>query len=201
MPDDRFHSWPLDQIKQLVGIAGTPFEQRVSDLLVEQLREGLVTGQVHPEKVVHEIRCLEGMGDSKTEPEEPFRGGVLGGFSKKHFFMARYLPQNLINELRLNRPRSEKTKAVIRGARGKKGEDPAKYAMRIAQRLVENTYSERAKKRRLTGEWIVFKKHEGKTYYLTLAFHGEADPAIRDQVIFDRMVAGCSKQFPFLFAH
>jgi hypothetical protein len=193
MPGQRFDICSLDQIKEIVGVSGSPFAQRVSDLLLEQLKEGLVTGHVHPEKVVHEIECLEAMGVSKTKPEKDFKGDVLRGFSKKHFFMARDLPKNLVNAFKLESTRSQKLKAVVAQVM-KETQDPATSAARIAQRVVEDTHKEKANKGRLTGEWIVFKKHEEKSYYLTLAVHGEGEEKIRD-----RMVAGCRAQFPFLF--
>jgi len=69
---------------------------------------------------------------------------------------------------------------------------PQEIAANIA-RDVTQLYADRARAQELSGEWIVFAKHEGKNYYLTLAAHYEGD----DQ-IFARIRDGCVGEFPFL---
>jgi hypothetical protein len=58
---------------------------------------------------------------------------------------------------------------------------------------VVQLYADRARAQELTGEWIVFAKHEGKNYYLCLAGHDEGDDHI-----FARISDGCAYEFPFL---
>src|SRR5690606_2262666 len=43
----------------------------------------------------------------------------------------------------------------------------------------------------LTGEWLIFKKHEGINYYLCLAKHDEGD-----DVIYERKIEPCLNEFP-----
>jgi energy-coupling factor transporter ATP-binding protein EcfA2 len=62
----------------------------------------------------------------------------------------------------------------------------------IARDIVQ-FYADRARTRELTGEWIVFAKHEGKNYYLCLAGHEEGDDDI-----FARIRDGCAGEFLFL---
>jgi hypothetical protein len=69
---------------------------------------------------------------------------------------------------------------------------PQKVAAAVAND-VGQIYAKRSRAQKLTGEWIVFAKHEGKNYYLTLAAHGEGDDHI-----FARIRDGCVSEFPFL---
>jgi hypothetical protein len=52
-------------------------------------------------------------------------------------------------------------------------------------------YKERSGAQALTGEWIVYAKHNGRNYYLTLGAHGD------DQRILQR-VRACCDEFPKL---
>ena len=60
---------------------------------------------------------------------------------------------------------------------------------------VVGLYAERSRDQRLTGEWIVYARHEGRNYYLCLARHDE-----EDATIFDRIKNGCVDEFPFLYS-
>ena len=64
----------------------------------------------------------------------------------------------------------------------------------ISHRLVIGGYTDRAGQGELTGEWIVFSKHEGQRFYLTLASHSEGDDAIHK-----RIQEWSRPEFPFLF--
>jgi hypothetical protein len=52
-------------------------------------------------------------------------------------------------------------------------------------------YSDRARNSKLTGEWIIFAKHDDRNYYLTLGVHGD------DAAIWDRC-RSCADEFPEL---
>jgi hypothetical protein len=63
----------------------------------------------------------------------------------------------------------------------------------LTQRLIKGAMEERDSSQRLTGEWIVFAKHNGQNYYLCLARHNEGD-----ELIFSRIKQICFREFPFL---
>lgn len=63
----------------------------------------------------------------------------------------------------------------------------------LSHRVVVESYEKRAMEQKLTGEWIVFAKHEEKNYYLCLATHD-----LGDQQIFENVRAGRWRQFPFV---
>ena len=63
----------------------------------------------------------------------------------------------------------------------------------LAHHVVFVSYEMKSSSNTLTGEWLVFHKHEGVNYYLTLAFHRE-----NDENIYSRVVATCElDNFPF----
>jgi hypothetical protein len=51
---------------------------------------------------------------------------------------------------------------------------------------------------KLTGDWMVFGKHEGKNYYLELATHHEGEKHNADK-LFEKLRLGCAAEFPFIF--
>ncbi len=69
-------------------------------------------------------------------------------------------------------------------------------AGKISERLVAEAFTQREKQHRLTGDWIVYKRHNHKNYYLCLAGHEE-----RDEDIFERLAAAAESEFPELRIH
>ena len=63
----------------------------------------------------------------------------------------------------------------------------------LAHRASVESFEQRASDGKLTGEWIVFAKHEGKNYYLCLATHRTSDQSIHNKI-----KAVCWREFPFL---
>jgi hypothetical protein len=50
----------------------------------------------------------------------------------------------------------------------------------------------------MTGDWIIFAKHEGQNFYLGLGTH---DAATREpDALYRRLRQGSEWEFPFLFA-
>lgn len=63
----------------------------------------------------------------------------------------------------------------------------------LAHRVTFEPIEERIREGRLTGEWIVFAKHEGLNYYLSLSTH-KTD----DETLIRNIREICLPQFPFL---
>ena len=78
------------------------------------------------------------------------------------------------------------------------GDRPDLWQKRLAHKLVLGGLDDRAAARRMTGDWIIFAKHEGQNYYLGVATHNEArrDP----HTLYQRLRSGSEWEFPFLFA-
>lgn len=68
---------------------------------------------------------------------------------------------------------------------------PERQLDRIAHAFVMDGYYDRSGAEELTGEWIVYAKHDERNYYLTLGRHGE------DEAIMTR-VGACREEFPEL---
>jgi hypothetical protein len=65
----------------------------------------------------------------------------------------------------------------------------------LSHRVVHEPIEGRANDNKLTGEWMVFAKHNQKNYYLCCNTHNAGD-----QMIFDRIESHCPRDFPFLSA-
>ena len=187
--DSHFRTCDDTAVKSLIGVRGTAFEDRFSLFLTAQMRHGLVTNRVHPEKVMAEIFFLEGKDSTSTGPAKQFTSGPLKGFWKKHWFQPSFMGENLRNHMGLDSKPPRRLEAIYRSSL-KQFRDPHSQSAAIAKKAVEYTF----KGRKLTGEWIIFQKHEGKNYYLALGFHLED----RQQTL-ERIRLWCSKEFPFLF--
>jgi hypothetical protein len=158
----------------------------VMDLLLFQEGNG-----VDPHMIVHEIQALEGLGPKHgTKAPAQFTRHPLKGLWHKHFFSAHFLARNIRNELVGGR--FEQIFAEVC--------DPNKSPVltegmikELAHRITIGEFDNRNKDGRLTGEWIVFARHEEKNYYLCLSTHNAGD-----QTIYDRIRDVCFPQFPFL---
>lgn len=63
----------------------------------------------------------------------------------------------------------------------------------MAHAVTHGALEDRENQSKLTGEWIVFAKHQGQNYYLTLATH-----TTEDQHTFDEISSMAHGEFPFL---
>ena len=63
----------------------------------------------------------------------------------------------------------------------------------LVRRVTNEPLEMRDAAKKLTGEWIVFLKHGGKNYYLCVNTHNAGD-----QVIYDRIMTHCVRDFPDL---
>jgi hypothetical protein len=62
----------------------------------------------------------------------------------------------------------------------------------IAHDAVVGNWERLAESSSLTGEWLIFAKHQGRNYYLCLGTHGT------DEVLRKQIDAICVPEFPFL---
>lgn len=65
----------------------------------------------------------------------------------------------------------------------------------LARRATTKHVERRDVEGKLTGEWLIFAKHGGENYYLSLNTH-----VAGDQFIYDRIMEHCPKNFPELQA-
>lgn len=130
------------------------------------------------------IRVLEGVSCTDATPAaDQFRHAPLAGLYKKHFTSPRFIAQNLLNFLRSKRGISHFNNAWDEAARvsGSQRVDET-FTKLLSHRMAVDPYVMKSKSNEMTGEWLVFHKHEGKNYYLTYAFHTELNEEIYKRV-------------------
>ncbi len=163
---------------------------KYSSVLVDQLADHLKQRSADIFPILNEIGGLEGAPQSyptRTKKHARLTGKLLGGLWHKHYSQARYIPQNVQNHWG-NRGRLF---AFIKSVMNDDSIPYEKKGMRIAHGFVIDAYKQRGDAKQMTGEWIVFAKHKGINYYLTLGKHGD------DEAICQR-VQTCLTEFPEL---
>lgn len=169
---------------------------RYSMILVLHLFGGWKSGRQGPEKIIHEIRALEAGVSTGFKAPIQNKHPPLKGLWHKHYLQdgLSSLAQNI--QLALNRYGMPYFDQQVREA-DKAGEErfvTAEDVDAIASDLVYGNLGRRRKDEAMTGEWLLFAKHEGQNYYLAVATHDSAThPHIRQQID-----AICCHEFPFL---
>ena len=175
---------------------------RLSSLIRGQILYLLNLGS--PDRVIEEIAHLEGSGSTETKSTDEFKGDVLKGFCKKHYSSSRFMAKNVQNYWEMNSNKSKKFEEMVfevieqyvkdgHSVDSDKPENIMLFNSMVAKKIVNDGYVKRSNLNNLTGEWIIFKKHEGTNYYLTVAGHSEKDEDIL------KRIESCKRDFPFLF--
>lgn len=162
----------LLEFAQVIGL-DVAAPGRYSSILLLQLYVGMKSRRQNPAKVVTEIRALEGTGPaSRMKPATAFKGGLLRGLMHKHYATGgvSYLARNIKQEI--ERHGLPLLKRMVREAK-RSGEE--RYfteadAYKIARDSTDS-YLRRGARQELTGEWLIFARHNRANYYLTIASH------------------------------
>jgi hypothetical protein len=161
---------------------------RMSDLLLFDMYVLDIGFGVSPHDVLKSIKNLEeGEPHSGIKPATMFRKPPLKGMWHKHYFSAQFLLQNI--SLALGKDGLEKLITEVF--------DPSKPVIteemieEVARRATMEQVEKRDADGKITGEWVIFAKHDGKNYYLALNTHGAGD-----QFIYDRITEHCPKTSP-----
>jgi len=143
-----------------------------------------------PFQVARQIEALENPKTlSGTKPPTQFLNPPLRGLWHKHFFDAHFIPHNLRNHWSGNR-----LQKLVEEVCGPKKSGPTKEMVNeLVHRLVHGAMEDRNSAEKLTGEWIIFAKHNDQNYYLCLARHDEGDEAI-----YSRIEQLCFREFSFM---
>jgi len=158
--------------------------KRISSIFVAQIYRLERNRVLNTFEILDEIKHFEGLKRStSTGNERPFNGPVLRGLHKKHFTDARFILKNIGIHLGYENGKMARLDRIIRQAfeRNTSGYVDDDFINYITHHTTVGAYEDRTRKG-LTGEWIIFKKHQGKNYYLTLAAHNEGDESIRRRV-------------------
>lgn len=201
------------RIKQEV-LRGRPYSTRVSFPLVVRLADIYVNqGDYWP--VLDELDFLEGIREtSAVVAGTQFRHQPLYPFWHKHFSSARHIPRNIALRWK-GKDGSRDLDRLIDAVADAYGEDPTGWQSVLSHRVIHDGYLGRIRcagqssireygegARRgggLTGDWIIYGKHEGANYYLDLATHEEGSKE-RAASLYDKLRKGCFAEFSFLFS-
>lgn len=163
--------------------------ERVSTVFLMQTLKLQINRVVNIHSIIEEIKVLEGISSkSFTKKAESFKREPLKGLYKKHFFNARFLLRNINSHYGIDFGGNKFLDEVIKESFTK-----ADAANHFAHNYIVGAYESRVRQSKVTGEWIVFQKFEGKNYYLTLAAHTE-----EDDLIYERVKMSYEMDFNFL---
>lgn len=190
-----------EEIAQFVNLLRLPeiAPDRYSLLLVLQLYGGFKARTQNYNKVIREIEALEGNRHaSKFKPPIQNKHPPLKGLWHKHYMqdgiasMARNLKQGIKrNGIPIFEQRMREATAT-----GEERYVTAEDISAIVADAVAGNWERQSNQQALTGEWLLFAKHEGKNYYLSLATHDRAShEEVRAQI---NLI--CCREFPFLNA-
>jgi len=142
-------------------------------------------------QIVAEIKAMEeGKTGFHTKAPSLLTRERLRGLWHKHYFAPRFLPQNILSEL----PKKKMLRLAEEVFDWRKWDVVTEEMVNeFSHRVAIESFEERGGDKRLTGEWIVFAKHNGKNYYLCLSTHTAGDETVAQQI---RDV--CCPQFPFI---
>jgi hypothetical protein len=169
---------------------------RFSSLLVLCLFGGFKAGTLDPHRAVLEIQALEMSQPSVYKDPVQNKRPPLAGLWHKHYGQLGLGPlaKNIQNALAKYKIPYLVEKVRQAQASGEERFFTVDDAAAIANDAVHGNYTRREEANGLTGEWIIFARHEQKNYYLSLATHDSSTHAhIRQQID-----ALCVREFPFL---
>lgn len=146
--------------------------------------------------VLDEVDYLEALcSRSRTKREEQFRHPPLHPFWHKHYSAPRHFWKNIGIRWNLSGGGNRDLQSMLNDVAERHGSDPDRWQRIAPHWLVVEGYKDRAE-RGLTGDWIIFAKHEGQNYYLDLATHEEGTDQRR---LYEKLRQGSAAEFPFLF--
>lgn len=180
------------------AVGEQPYAERVSLALALHLLLNRESGKdYYP--ILDELNFLEGLASAtRTKPERQFERGVIKFLFHKHYSSARHISRNLLDQLDFrgnDADGQDYCETTLARIAEEHGENPEAWPGALAHALTIGGYQDHAR-RGLTGEWIIFGKHEGRNYYLGLASHKEGRNPER---LLKTLKQNCEAEYPFIF--
>lgn len=175
--------------KHDIGFYGLDIS-RISSVLIAQVIQMQNNRVINTHQMLDEIKFLEGIKKlSSTKKAEVFRKHPLKGLMKKHFTDASFIIKNLGAHFGYEYGGNKRLEAMVNEAftQNKSGFVDDAFIDFIAYNSTILAFEDRASRKKLSGEWIVFQEYQSKNYYLTLAAHDEGDENIfkRVQIVYN----------------
>jgi hypothetical protein len=165
-------------------------------LAVEMFVRSDISRTQNPYTILDQIKNLEGAGRRDImKPGAPFKHPPLKGLLHQHYRVSSLasMAQNLIVALkRYGIPSLEQSLAEVE-ASGVERMLTEEDVKRLSHDAVIGNYERRADAQEMTGEWIIYVRHQEANYYLCLGRHDSGDDNLRTQI--DLI---CTPEFPFL---
>ncbi len=174
---------------------------RISSLLFCQLSSFQKKRSFNTFSITDIVQGLEGTRTGNcTKNCERFKHPPLNRFWKAHISDASFLAKNIVNHWGLQYENSPRFLALWEKVVMEESVCPSPYGWhgRLAHYLVVMGYEERAARKQLTGEWLIFGKWQGENYYLATSRHSSTKRD--DEEIFATLNEYCADEFPFLFS-
>lgn len=130
--------------------------------------------------IMDTISFLEGKSPTTCTKKEKKLRGKLSEYYHKHIHYPRSIDHIVSNTLRNENLINEAMKKAIKFKKDNKHKEPA--ISFLSYYLVTDRISEVYMRRKVTGEWLIYKKLEDKNIYLTLASHTENDDEILERI-------------------
>ena len=135
---------------------------------------------IGPTLIVDEIKRLgNGILGPGTKQAKPIDRWPLRGLWHQHFFSPHFAAKNILNRIAGNRG-----KIIAERVFNFDNPSPITREMiaEFSHRLTMEQLERHSNAGKLTGEWIVFAKHDGTNYYLCLATHTSDGSVMCDQI-------------------
>lgn len=169
---------------------------RVSSFFVLTLFGACKAGRVNPFMIAREIEALDDGKPTGLKPPIQNRYPPLKGLWHKHYMQNSLsaMAMNIRHGLRQFGIPFFKQKICEAEAAGELRYLSLEDLSPLTRDVVEGNWERLRKAERITGEWIVFAKHEGQNYYLCLATHDKST----HQDLRRQIDSICCREFPFL---
>ena len=169
-----------------------PYVDRISFALTVQLFE-MRSSLREQALVIDELDVLEGLRPRlHTKAAEQFKHVPLYPLWHKHFSAPRHAMRNIGDRWNICGTNQKALDAMVRTVAADYGADPDVWQRVLPHRFMLDGYTDRATHQRLTGDWIIFGKHDGANYYLDLATHEEGTQPER---LLEKLRAGSAPSF------
>lgn len=152
-------------------------------------------------QIIEEIKILEDdSGESHLKNETQFGKLPLQGLWHKHYQKTGIssLAQNLINQHQGIEKMAKRASQIFQNSTKSSGsikrEEAWNIANKISKSLVSDSYEKRKNDRKLTGEWIVYHKYQGKNYYVAISDH--ATSRAEDEELASKIKFNIQNEFP-----
>jgi hypothetical protein len=169
---------------------------RISTVFLAQAYSSEINGIFDTFDLTTPIKYLEGAElKVNTTKADQFKHQPLTGLYKIHFNSARFLPKNLSNFIRSKAGDEHFNKIWLQAVANSNSEYlDESFIKYLTHHITVDPIEIKSQNKTMTGEWVVFHKHNNQNYYLTIASHKESNEEIHKKVSLACEMDG----FPFI---